>query len=163
MQMALVQWPYSGRGCARWADLRLDVMQRLLGRLRQRRIVETTAALQRVLASRAFERRERLVERVGDRRGQRLEVEVAHAVVGGVMQGADEPRVGRDVDAARAHAFAHVGAIGHLGEEPRVGAAATPAARAAVVRGLVRVVEARRAVSQDDDNRREVPDEADDW
>ena len=76
------------------------------------------------------------------------------------MQRADEPRVCRDVDATRAHAFAHVGAVGHLGEEPRIGTATTSAARAAVVCGLVRVVEARGAVSQDDDNRREVPDEA---
>ena len=116
----------------------------------QRRVVEAAAALEGVLAPRPLERVRTPRRRPGACAArQRVEVVVAHAVVGGVVQRADEPGVGGDVDAALAHAVAHVGAVGHVGEEPRVGAAAPAAAGAAVVRRLVRVVEAGRAVAEE--------------
>ena len=113
---------------------RLDVAERGVGIERERRVVEAPAALERVLAAGQFERGVGVLEARHERRRQRIEVVVAHAVIGRVVQRADEPCVGRDVDAALAHALAHVGAVGHVGEEPRVGTAAAAAAGAAVVR-----------------------------
>ncbi len=128
----------------------------------RRALMPSGASSKRRQRSSAFSRRARssashgFVEaRRRARRGSALEVVVADAVVGGVVQRADEPGVGGDVDAARAHAVAHVGPVGHVGEQARVGAAAAAAAGAAVVRRLVRVVEAGRAVAEEDDDRRE--------
>ena len=50
-------------------------------------------------------------------------------------------------------ADAHV--VGHLGQGPRIGTAAAAAAGTAIVRGFVRVVEARRPVAADHDEPRE--------
>ncbi len=95
MQMALVQWPYSGRGCARCDDRASTCCSAASGDRC------SGASSKRRLRSRALSRRAsssdrvRLLEGTRLRRRQRFEVEVLHRVARGVVQRADEPGVVR--------------------------------------------------------------------
>ena len=135
---------------------RLDVEQRRVRCEIERRIVEATAAFERILAPRDFEGAECLLKRRHQRGRQRFKIVVLHTVAGRIVERAHEPAVGGNVDPATAHALSHIGAVGHVGEHAGVRPAATSPARAAVVRGLVRVVQAGGAVAKKHDDRREI-------
>ena len=82
-------------------------------------------------------------------------VEEGDRVVAGVALAADEPGGRVDGQPLGGQQLAHARIVGHLREGPRVRPAASAPARTAVVRRLVRVVEADRSVSDDEHERRE--------
>src|SRR5690606_24330880 len=86
---------------------------------------------------------------------------ILDVVVRRVVQATDEPGVVRNVDAAFAQCAAYFLQVRERREQARVGTAAAAAAGAAVMRGFVRVVQARRTVAERDDDRRKLVDEAD--
>ena len=89
------------------------------------------------------------------RRRQAVQIVVGHAVVARVVVAADEDRGAGDLDAVVGHQFPHAAVVSHLGKGPGVRAAPAAGAGAAVVRRLVRVVHARRAMPANDHHPRE--------
>ena len=84
-----------------------------------------------------------------------VEIVELDAVVAGVVLTADEPGRLRDDHVLSRQQPAHLGLVGHRCKGARVGTAVASTARAAVVGRFLRVVEARRAVAQDQHQRRE--------
>src|SRR5205807_7412656 len=76
-------------------------------------------------------------------------------VVAGVALGADEPRRGVNPQPLGGQKVAYARVVGHLCEGARIWSATSAPARPAVVRRLVRVVQADGAVSEDEHERRE--------
>src|SRR5262245_31167792 len=65
----------------------------------------------------------------------------------------DKPRSGVDHDSFQRQQLTDTRIVGHVGKGARVGAAATPAASAAIVGRLMRIVQTDRAVAENEDQR----------
>ena len=89
------------------------------------------------------------LEVVAVRGRQGIEVEELHVIAARIVIAADEPGVGRNVDAPLAQPITNFGAVGHGRKQPRVGAAAASPAGTAIMGRFVRVIQAGRAVAED--------------
>ena len=89
------------------------------------------------------------------RLGQPGHVEKGERLAAGIVQPADEDRILRNHDAALAQRCADTRIIQHLRDGARIRAADSATARAAIVRGFVRVVHAGGAVAEHDHEPRE--------
>src|SRR5262249_41809005 len=92
---------------------------------------------------------------------QTIEIEVSDRIVAGVREGGDEMRPGGDSGAGSGETAAHGRIIQNMSRGAGVRAARVAAAGAAIVSGLVRVIDAVRAVADEDHQVCEVLDEAD--
>ena len=135
--------------------------ERVFGGVVEGDVFVAAAALAGVVAAGFFHHGVGFLEGRGGEDRDLIEVGILHAVIGGVVDAANEPGVGGNIDAALTQAFADVGTVGEVGEEAGVGTAAPAAAGPAIVRGFMRIVETCRAMTEDDDYRREVAHEAD--
>ncbi len=124
------------------------------GRQGERCRHEAAAAFLGVQPAGAVDDLPQLRERRGQRGRDQVGVEPGDHVVAGVVYRTDEPAVVGNRDAAVGEDGAHLGAVGHRRDQPRVGAGKMAGAGAAVVGRGVRVVLAVRAVAGDDDQRR---------
>ena len=88
--------------------------------------------------------------------GQGGEVVPRDRFVTGVVLASEEPRSCRNDDAAFGESRPHFGAVGHCREHTRIRPAVAARAGAAIVGSGMRVIEAVRAMADDDDKRREV-------
>ncbi len=161
MQNALVAWPSSGRGWARSAARPCTCARAARG---ENQPGTESKRRQRSCASRCLVVSMAALARSRTRpvtRGAEILVEEGDGVAAGIALRADEPGALVNHESGGREPLADARVVGHLRERPRVRPATPAAARAAVVRRFVRIVQAEGPVPDDEDERREAIAESD--
>ena len=139
----------------------LNMRQGRRRRIPARHAIEPATSLVRFTTSRHLDDGPRSLEQGSRRRRDEIVVEERHLVVARVSLRPDEPRAPVDRQSLYGEQLAHARVVGHLGERACVRAASPAAAGPAVVRGFMRVVQADRAMADDEHQWREAVDDAD--
>ncbi len=131
-----------------------DMRQRGQRRIPRGGRVESAASFVRLPPARGVEDVARTDEERTYGRRDRVLIEIDHAVVAGIALRTHEPDRRIDRQPLRGQQASHLWAVGHLREGACVRSAAPASARPAVMCRLMRVVEADRAVADDEHERR---------
>jgi hypothetical protein len=119
-----------------------------------RNAIETAAPFVRFATPCRLNRVHRPIKQRPPVRGKEIVVEERHRVIAGVALASDEPRCRVDRNPLGGKQLPHARIVGHLRECAGVGPAAAAAARSTIVCRFVGIVEADRAVPDDEHERR---------